>query len=64
VGWDEGNIDYEPIIAWDTTVISGKPLGTKNDEPWQDADVHPITVEGRADAFPGPWAVRLPEGTR
>jgi hypothetical protein len=62
-GWGEGEyyFDYEPIIAWDITVISGKRL--PNDGPWQDADVHPITVEGRADAFPGPWAVKLPDGT-
>jgi hypothetical protein len=64
-GFGEGEyyFDYEPIIAWDITVISGKRFGTKNDEPWQDADVHPITVEGRADAFPGPWALKLPDGT-
>jgi hypothetical protein len=63
-GWREGeyHFDYEPIIAWDITVISGKRL-PKNVEPWQDADVHPITLEGRADAFPGPWAVKLPDGT-
>jgi hypothetical protein len=64
-GWGEGEyyFDYEAIIACDITVISGKRLGTKNDGRWQDADVHPITVGGRADAFPGPWAVKLPDGT-
>jgi hypothetical protein len=44
--------DYEPIIAWDVTLISGKRLGTKSDGLWQDAWAHPITVEGRADGFP------------
>jgi hypothetical protein len=61
-GWAKGEYYFncEPIIAWGTTVISGKRLGTKNNEPWKDPDVHPITVERRADAFPGPWAVKLP----
>jgi hypothetical protein len=57
-GFGEGEyyFEYEPIIAWDITVISGKRFGTKNDEPWQDADVHSAlrSVDPLTSDLPGP----------